>query len=116
VRQAPVLTAAAQFNHDDANVPVFRVFYWFGHYYSLSLLVQAVIMIAVQVVLLKVALDNRPSPGVKNSVEHVPFSNLDEKGFVRPYEFWQWKSAKPYVLFQYLSTRGLGFDANDFGP
>lgn len=85
--------------HNDVNVPVFRVFYWFGHYYSLSLLVQAVIMIAVQIVLLKVALDNRPSPGVKNSVEHVPFSNLDEKGFVRPYEFWQWKSAKPYVLF-----------------
>lgn len=75
-----------------------RVFYWFGDYYSLSLLTQAIIMIAVQMVLLKVALDNRPLAGAKNGVEHVPFSNVDsEKTGARPYDFWQWKSAKPYV-------------------
>lgn len=80
-------------------VPRDRVFYWFGDYYSLSLLTQAVIMIAVQMVLLKVALDNRPMTGGRNGVEHVPFSSLDsEKGGARPYDFWQWKSAKPYVL------------------
>ncbi|EAW24286.1 PQ-loop repeat-containing protein [Aspergillus fischeri NRRL 181] len=95
--------------HDDVDIPVFRVFYWFGHYYSLSLLVQAVIMIGVQIVLLKVALDNRPSPGAKNSVEHVPFSNLDEKGFARPYEFWQWKSAKPYWMFLAYFVGALSF-------
>lgn len=54
-------------------------------------------MIGVQIVLLKVALDNRPSPGVKSGIEHAPFSNLDEGRFSRPYEFWQWKNAKPYV-------------------
>lgn len=84
-----------------------RIFYWFGAYYSLSLLIQAVITVGVQVVLLKVALDNRPSPGLKNSVEHVPFSSVDNGGgFARPYDFWQWKSAKPYVLiFSLLSER-----------
>ena len=54
-------------------------------------------MIGVQIVLLKVALDNRPSPGAKSGIEHAPFSNLDEGGFSRPYEFWQWKNAKPCV-------------------
>ena len=76
-----------------------RVFYWFGAYYDVSLLVQAVITIGVQIVLLKVALDNRPSPGVKSGIEHTPFSNLDAGGSSRPYEFWQWKNAKPYVPF-----------------
>ncbi|PWY79622.1 PQ loop repeat protein [Aspergillus heteromorphus CBS 117.55] len=88
---------------------VFKVFYWFGAYYSLSLLIQAVIMIGVQMVLLKVALDNRPPPGVKNSVEHVPFSSVDNSGGGRPYEFWQWKSAKPYWLFLAYMIGALTF-------
>ncbi|EAW14755.1 PQ-loop repeat-containing protein [Aspergillus clavatus NRRL 1] len=86
---------------------ILKVFYWFGHYYSLSLLIQAVITVGVQIILLKVALDNRPSPGVKNSVEHVPFSNLEEKGLVRPYDFWQWKSAKPYWMCLAYFIAGL---------
>lgn len=73
-----------------------RVFYWFGAYYSLALLVQAIVMIGVQMVLLKVALDNRPSPGIRNGIEHAPFSNAEHnQGFQRPYDFWQWKNAKP---------------------
>ncbi|GAB1193058.1 hypothetical protein APSETT444_002261 [Aspergillus pseudonomiae] len=53
-------------------------------------------MIGVQMVMLKVALDNRPAPGVKNSLEHVPFSSVSNGGgLTRPYDFWQWKSAKP---------------------
>lgn len=55
-------------------------------------------MIGVQIVLLKVALDNRPSPGIRNGIEHAPFSDAGHgKGFSRPYDFWQWKNAKPYV-------------------
>lgn len=73
------------------------MYYWFGEHYDVSLLVQAVITIGVQMVLLKVALDNRPSPGVKSGIEHTPFSSLDEGGLSRPYDFWQWKNAKPYV-------------------
>ena len=74
-----------------------RVFYWFGEYYSRALLAQAVVMIIVQSALLKVALDNRPATGAKNGIEHTPFSS-GHNGFTRPYDFWQWKSTKPYVL------------------
>ncbi|KAG2415851.1 hypothetical protein HFD88_007043 [Aspergillus terreus] len=89
---------------------ILKVFYWFGDYYSLSLLTQAIIMIAVQMVLLKVALDNRPLAGAKNGVEHVPFSNVDsEKTGARPYDFWQWKSAKPYWMFLAYMIAGLSF-------
>lgn len=76
-----------------------RVFYWFGAYYSGTLFAQAVVMICVQLLLLKVALDNRPSPGIKNGIEHAPFSGVGNEGFCRPYDFWQWKSVKPYVFF-----------------
>ncbi|KAH8434595.1 PQ-loop repeat-containing protein [Aspergillus melleus] len=89
---------------------VLKVFYWFGDYYSTALLVQAVIMIGVQMVMLKVALDNRPSAGARDGVEHVPFSNVDSgAGFSRPYEFWQWKSAKPYWMFLAYFIAGLSF-------
>lgn len=77
------------------------MFYWFGAYYDISLLAQAVLTIGVQIVLLKVALDNRPSPGIKSGIEHTPFSNIDAGGLSRPYEFWQWKNAKPYATYIY---------------
>lgn len=76
-----------------------RVFFWFGDYYSSALLAQAVLTIGVQLVLLKVALDNRPAPGQKSGVEHIPFSGAERRGFVRPYDFWQWRLARPYVTF-----------------
>lgn len=76
---------------------ILKVFYWFGAYYSITLFAQASAMIVVQLLLLKVALDNRPSPGVKNGVEHVPFSSVDGE-YSRPYEFWQWRNAKPYWM------------------
>ncbi|KAA8643061.1 PQ-loop repeat-containing protein [Aspergillus tanneri] len=88
---------------------ILKVFYWFGDYYSLALLVQAIIMIGVQMVLLKVALDNRPSPGARDGVEHVPFSSENSDGFSRPYGFWQWKSAKPYWLFLAYFLGALSF-------
>lgn len=73
-----------------------RVFYWFGEYYSGALLAQALVMIMVQMTLLKVALDNRPATGGKNGIEHAPFSGARPDGeFVRPYDFWQWRSTKP---------------------
>jgi hypothetical protein len=58
-------------------------------------LTQAVVMIVVQMTMLKVALDNRPSPGGLNGIEHAPFSGGSDSGFSRPYEFWQWKNTKP---------------------
>ncbi|KAJ5573797.1 uncharacterized protein N7459_008224 [Penicillium hispanicum] len=78
---------------------ILKVYYWFGEYYSKALLAQAIVMIAVQMTLLKVALDNRPSAGGKNGIEHAPFSGASSGGFSRPYEFWQWKTIKPYWMF-----------------
>jgi hypothetical protein len=93
-----------------------RVFYWFGAYYDRSLLLQASLMIIVQLILLKVALDNRaPNAGAEKSggVAHTPFSNISggvgagtgSKGMLyeflvegkRPWGFWQWKASKPYA-------------------
>ena len=82
-----------------------RVFFWFGDYYNVALLAQAVLTIFVQIILLKVALDNRPTPGQKSGVEHIPFSGANDRGFVRPYDFWQWRSPKPYVYDESRSDR-----------
>jgi solute carrier family 66, member 2 len=78
------------------------VFYWFGAYYSSSLLVQACLMIVVQVILLKVALDNRPPIGAKHGLEHLPFSDHSADGTLqallsgrRPYDFWKWANPRP---------------------
>ncbi|KAI9740485.1 MAG: hypothetical protein M1834_005065 [Cirrosporium novae-zelandiae] len=80
---------------------VLKVYYWFGEHFDLSLLVQACIMVVVQIVLLKVALDNRPVASVKDGIEHIPFhdSKEGELRIVRPYNFWQWRSSRPYWQF-----------------
>ncbi len=77
-----------------------RIFYYPGARFDVALLVQALVMVVVQVVLLKVALDNRPAPSSKGGDAAVPFSRVHEGGLfesARPYNFWQWKSPKPYV-------------------
>ena len=73
----------------------YRVFYWFGEYYSKTLLAQALVMILVQIALLKVALDNRPAVGARNGIEHAPFTGGSSNDFQRPYDFWQWRNTKP---------------------
>ncbi|KAL4923739.1 PQ-loop repeat-containing protein [Aspergillus undulatus] len=88
---------------------ILKVFFWFGDYYNVALLAQAVLTIFVQVILLKVALDNRPAPGQRSGVEHIPFSGAQDKGFVRPYDFWQWRSTRPYWSFLAYFTGGLAF-------
>jgi len=77
---------------------ILKVFYWFGAYYDKSLLAQASLMIVVQVILLKVALDNRAPDGS----HHTPFHGYTaENGLKdlmsgrRPYDFWQWSGSKP---------------------
>jgi hypothetical protein len=79
-----------------------RVFYWFGAHYSNSLLIQACLMTVIQIILLKVALDNRPPIGAKHGLEHAPFSEYSTDGTLqsllsgrRPYDFWQWTNARP---------------------
>lgn len=73
------------------------MFYYPGAKYDASLLIQSLIMIVIQVVLLKVALDHRPGPSSKGGEAAVPFAagREGDSGFSRPYNFWQWRSPKP---------------------
>ncbi|EMC94140.1 hypothetical protein BAUCODRAFT_222133 [Baudoinia panamericana UAMH 10762] len=79
---------------------ILKCFYWFGAHYDFNLLLQAGIMCLVQVVLLHVALLHRPPFGAQHSLNQ-PFAGARE-GQVhvnRPYNFWQWRSRRPYWQF-----------------
>lgn len=56
-------------------------------------------MIAVQSLLLHVALAARPAPSSQ------PFAALDRTR--RPYDFWQWRASRPYWLFLGYLTGAL---------
>ncbi|KAI1615857.1 alpha 1,3-glucosidase [Exophiala viscosa] len=93
---------------------ILKVFYWFGAYYDKALLIQASLMILVQLVLLKVALDNRAPTGARDGLQHTPFQGYTaENGLKdlmsgrRPYNFWQWGSSKPYFEFLSYLAGGL---------
>ena len=87
---------------------ILKLFYWPGAHYDIALLIQAIIMVGVQSILLRVALDNRP--GWRGDA--VPFKDMDgaggEDGGVlgllgihkRPYNFWRWRPQRPY--WEYL--------------
>lgn len=62
---------------------ILKIFYWPGARYDTALLVQALIMVGVQALLLKVALDNRPEWRGEE-----PFRGLWEGG-TRPWGFWR---------------------------
>jgi hypothetical protein len=76
-----------------------RIFYFPGARFDTALLVQSFIMIIIQAILLKVALDNRPAPSSKGG--ELPFAGAQAGGggglmnIPRPYNFWQWRSPKP---------------------
>ena len=73
-----------------------RVFYYPGARFDTSLLIQSFTMITMQTLLLRVALDNRPSPVSKGGDAALPFSGVNRTDVgSRPYNFWQWKSPKP---------------------
>ena len=72
-----------------------RIFYYPGAKFDKALLVQSFIMVAVQVVLLKIALDHRPAPYSKGGDAAVPFARANETQ--RPFNFWQWRAPKPWV-------------------
>ncbi|KAF1969611.1 hypothetical protein BU23DRAFT_512739 [Bimuria novae-zelandiae CBS 107.79] len=69
---------------------ILKVFYWFGAHFAPSLLIQALLMIAVHLLLLHVALLHRPP------TTHLPFQPSVRK---RPWDFWQWPSTRPYWAF-----------------
>ncbi|CAJ2508001.1 Uu.00g091870.m01.CDS01 [Anthostomella pinea] len=75
-----------------------RIFYWPGAKYDSALLVQSFCNIFIQVILLKIALDHRPSPSSKGGDAALPFTGGQDglAGMRRPYNFWRWRSPKPY--------------------
>ncbi|KAF4120233.1 PQ loop repeat [Geosmithia morbida] len=88
-----------------------RIFYWPGARFDTSLLVQSIFMVMMQLALLKIALDHRPPPSTRGGDGSLPFSGSSKDGGMmgamqRPYNFWQWRSPKPY--WQFLSYMFLG--------
>lgn len=78
------------------------MFYWPGAHFDSALLIQAFCNIVMQVILLKIALDHRPAPSSKGGEAALPFTGAHGVqdglgGLQRPYNFWQWRSPKPYV-------------------
>ncbi|KAG6018919.1 hypothetical protein E4U41_003509 [Claviceps citrina] len=88
-----------------------RIFYWPGARFDGSLLVQSLVMVVVQLMLLKVALEHRPLPATKGGEGSAPFSGLAGEGAFsvmrRPWNFWQWRSHKPYWHFLLYLVGGL---------
>ncbi|KAI1006798.1 hypothetical protein K3495_g1417 [Podosphaera aphanis] len=91
---------------------ILRVFYYPGAKFDISLLIQSVIMIAIQLMLLKVALDHRPSSSSRGGASAVPFAFAKKKAFyfARPHQFWRWRSQKPYwkfLLYLFIALTAL---------
>jgi hypothetical protein len=74
-----------------------RIFYYPGARFDTALLIQSFLMVIMQLLLLKIALDHRPGPASKGGDAAVPFAGAKEGIFEkqRPYQFWQWRSPKP---------------------
>jgi len=86
---------------------ILKIFYWLGAHYDISLLIQAMVMIVMQCLLLHVALTHRPPL----QIQHTPFTTAAARigTFLedRPYQFWQWRSPKPYWQFLLYFTVAL---------
>jgi len=67
---------------------ILKIFYYPGARYDIALLIQAIVMTFVQLILLKVALDNRPAWR-----DQGPFKSLDNG--LRPWNFWRWRAQRP---------------------
>ncbi|KAI0884490.1 uncharacterized protein GGS22DRAFT_165733 [Annulohypoxylon maeteangense] len=80
---------------------IFRIFYYPGAKFDQALLIQSFCNIFIQLILLKIALDHRPPPSSKGGDAALPFAGAQDGfgGFQRPYNFWQWRSPKPYWQF-----------------
>ncbi|KAH6611062.1 hypothetical protein Trco_001082 [Trichoderma cornu-damae] len=86
---------------------LFRIFYWPGARFDSSLLIQSMIMVGMQMALLKIALDHRPPPSNKGGEAGLPFAAAEGLFAQRPYNFWQWRSPKPYWQFIIYLFAGL---------
>ncbi|KAI1170304.1 hypothetical protein F4777DRAFT_125666 [Nemania sp. FL0916] len=80
---------------------MFRIFYYPGAKYDIALLIQSFCNVFMQLILLKIALDHRPAPSSRGGDASIPFAGSQDgiSGFQRPYNFWKWRSSKPYWQF-----------------
>ncbi|KAI1098101.1 hypothetical protein F4804DRAFT_325678 [Jackrogersella minutella] len=80
---------------------IFRVFYYPGAKFDTALLIQSFCNIFMQLILLKIALDHRPPPSSKGGDAALPFAGAQDGfgGYQRPYNFWRWRSPRPYWQF-----------------
>ncbi|KAK3051022.1 hypothetical protein LTR09_007771 [Extremus antarcticus] len=79
---------------------ILKLFYWFGARYDFPLLVQATVMVFVQILLLHVALLYRPPFGAQHSLNKPFAGEAEGESYVtRPFRFWQWRSRRPYWQF-----------------
>lgn len=97
---------------------ILRCFYWLGAAFETSLLLQSLLMIAVQLTLLKVALDHRPPPSplldlsFSTSAATAPTTTTTAATPAtatttnRPWGFWQWRRQRPYWEFLAYFTLG----------
>lgn len=84
-----------------------RIFYYPGARYDNALLAQSCVMVAMQLVLLKIGLDYRPPPYSRGGDAAVPFARVNEMR--RPFDFWQWRSPKPWVTLSEMALPlGMG--------
>ncbi len=86
-----------------------RIFYYPGAQFDTALLIQSFLMIAIQLILLKIALDHRPPPSSKGGEAATPFTGIRDGLFElqRPFNFWQWRSPKPYVTSNRVFCGGI---------
>lgn len=67
----------------------------------------------MQVILLKIALDLRPAPSSRGGgAAAIPFAGSSDglSGQKRPYNFWKWRSSKPYwqfLLYLFIALTAL---------
>ncbi|KAJ9639939.1 hypothetical protein H2199_006172 [Coniosporium tulheliwenetii] len=81
---------------------ILKVYYWLTAHFALPLLLQSFLMIAIQLLLLHVALSTRPAAP---STTYTPF--LPPPSPWNPISFWRWRPAKPYWLFLLYLTLAL---------
>lgn len=90
---------------------ILRVFFYFSKPYEMSLFIQAIVMIAIQLALLKLVLDYRPRryPGGPLDVadSHLADSSDGDEHITRPFSFWQWADSDHYWRFLAQFTVGL---------
>lgn len=78
-----------------------RIFYYPGARFDTALLIQSFLMVFIQLIVLKIALEHRPPPASKGGEAATPFAGAHDGLWdrPRPYNFWQWRSTRPYWQF-----------------